>query len=231
LTSDLDYIAVIPARGGSKGIPKKNICECAGKPLIAWTLDAAVQATRIDRILLSTDDPEIMEIGRDYGVEVIERPPELASDTAHTEPVMLHALDQLVDKDNHIKGVVLLQPTSPLRTGEHIDDAIHHFAQTGADSLLSVCSTHHFFWKNRLTPTPFYDVNNRPRRQDITPEGVWYRENGAIYISRLKGFMGHKNRLFGRVEMYVMEEQDSIEVDVDIELLIADLLLGQRMKK
>ena len=223
------YIAIVPARGGSKGVPRKNLQYCAGKPLLSWTLEAAIKSNRLDEIILSTDDEEIAQIGLDYNVRVVQRPAELASDVAQTEPVMLHALDQLVDKDSHIKGVVLLQPTSPLRTGEHIDDAIHHFEQTGADSLVSVCENHHFFWKDLDNLVPLYDYQNRPRRQDIQKQDIWYRENGAIYISEKSGFYSNKNRLFGKIVPFVMNSAESLEIDSVDELITADGLLKHRI--
>lgn len=225
------YIAIVPARGGSKGVPRKNLRDCGGKPLLSWTLEAAVKSNRLDEIILSTDDEEIAQIGLDYNVRVVQRPAELASDVAQTEPVMLHVLDQLVDKDNNIKGVVLLQPTSPLRTGEHIDDAIDHFEQTGADSLVSVCENHHFFWKDLDNLVPLYDYQNRPRRQDIQKQDIWYRENGAIYISAKDDFCANKNRLFGKIVSFVMDQAVSLEIDSMDDLIAANALLSYRTSK
>ena len=228
MTIEKRVVAVIPARGGSKGVLRKNIRDCGGKPLLGWTLEAAARAISIDQILLSTDDPEIAELGESYNVDVVKRPAVLASDTAPTEPSITHALDQTFGDWSSVGEIVLLQPTSPLRTHEHIDRAVDLFTSATADSLVSVCENHHFFWRNLDELTPLYDYRNRPRRQDIKREDVWYRENGAIYISGAKGFRTHQNRLFGKVMPFVMDEASSLEVDSLEDLIAADALLGRR---
>src|ERR687888_2652879 len=130
----VQVLALIPARGGSKGIPRKNLATLAGRPLLAWTIDAALGSRAVTRTVVSTEDDEIAEAARSLGAEVLTRPPELADDDTPMQPVIAHALGELGAPD----VLVLLQPTSPLRRAEHVDEAVELLVATGADSLLSV---------------------------------------------------------------------------------------------
>ena len=222
------YVALIPARGGSKGLPGKNIRSLAGKPLIAWSIEQALATPAVSRVVVSTDDEKIAEVARQAGAEVpFMRPAELALDTSGTEPVMLHALDWLAQQGNEPLNLVLLQPTSPLRKPGALSAAITQFESDNADSLLSVCRNHHFFWKNPQSPSALYDFENRPRRQDIKPEDVWYRETGSIYITRTEIFRKHKNRLGGRISMFEMSEDESFEIDTQTDLTVMSALMSE----
>ena len=220
-----NILAIIPARGGSKGIPRKNIRFLCGKPLIAYTIEAALGSKIIDRVVVSTEDGEIAKIARDYGAEIIERPEEFATDSASTEPVLEHAVKYLEKiEDYRANVVVLLQLTSPLRNSQHIDEAIETFFSNKYDSLLSVCPSHAFLWKvdrDRVCPIN-YDFQNRPRRQDRQPE---YQENGAIYITKCDILMSEHNRLGGKIGLYIMPAEDSWEIDTEFDFRLCEQLI------
>ncbi len=227
----MSYLSIIPARGGSVGLPRKNILPVGGKPLIAWSILQSLAVKSIKHVVVSTDSPEIAAIAKEYGAETpFVRPPELASNEAATEPVMLHALDYYESVGFTPDAVILLQPTSPLRFPGSLESAIKHFEQSGADSLLSVCENHHFFWRNPANPEALYDYKNRPRRQDIRPENRTYRENGSIYITKTSLFRSAKNRLCGKIAMFCMDEREGWEIDSPSDLIVASSLIKESLK-
>ena len=169
-------LCVIPARGGSKGIINKNIRNFAGKPLVAWSIEQALCCKLIERVIVSTDNEEIAEIARQYGAEIpFLRPKELSQDTSPTEPVLIHAVDELGKAHYQPDAVILLQPTSPIRNEGRLKEAIELFKGKKADSLVSVCEEHPFFWRNLINPIALYDYEKRLRRQDIKSEDRWFR--------------------------------------------------------
>ena len=177
------FLAIIPARGGSKRLPKKNILNLKGKPLVEWSIEAGLNSKYIDKVIVTSDDAEILDIVKGTGAEAINRPIELASDTSTTFDAIKHVIDS-VEIYNYI---VLLQPTSPLRTEKHIDEAIELLVNKNADSIVSVCETDHSpLWSNTLpsdcSMSNFIkdDIRNK-RGQDLE---VYYRLNGAIYICK-----------------------------------------------
>ncbi len=223
-------IAIIPARGGSKSIPRKNIRLLAGKPLIAYTIAAALGSNHLARVVLSTDDEEIAGVARSYGAGVIMRPAELATDTSPTIEASQHVVRYLSENEGYQADVIaLLQPTSPLRNSRHIDEALEMFFRDGYDSLLSVCPSHAFVWRFRENqPYPVnYDFRNRPRRQDSELE---YRENGAIYITRQNVLMGEHNHLGGRIGLYVMAEEASPEIDTEYDFWLCEQIISSRSR-
>lgn len=199
--SNPKILCIIPARGGSKGVPRKNIRDLAGKPLIYWTIKAAQESGIIDRFVVSTDDAEISEVAKSFGAEVIDRPAELATDGALTEPVMLHVLE-VVEKEGYIPDYVsLIQCTSPFLTGEVVRQVAEKLIQN--PSQFDSCSTYYkphyaFRWKKTEGDTfvSEYPVMNRPRRQDLKLEFP-YCGAGACYILSTDLFKKTKNRYGG----------------------------------
>jgi N-acylneuraminate cytidylyltransferase len=226
-------VALIPARGGSKGIPRKNLAPLAGKPLLVHTLDQARATPAIDRIVVSTDDDEIARCAATWGAEVVRRPAELASDEAASEPALVHALDALRDDGGYEPDlVVFLQATSPLRRPGDVARAIATLEAEDADSLFSACPVHGFVWRRRAGELEAltYDPHQRQRRQDL---GEDLLENGSIYVFKPWVLRRHGNRLGGRVAVYPMDPLDSFQVDepVDLELFEQLLLLPRERRQ
>ena len=215
-------LAVIPARGGSKRLKRKNIKSFNGKPLIAWSIIEAKKSKFIDSIIVSTEDQEIADIAIKYGALVpYLRPDHLAMDhIGATEPI-LEILENYLD----IKQIVLLQPTSPLRRPDTIDAAITHFISSNCNSLVSVCEDHSFTWKNIDDPLPSYDVFNRPRRQDIPNHDRIYRETGSIYITDWSTLKRTGSRLGGHITMFEMNSIEQLEIDTEIDLMLVTHLM------
>ena len=160
-----NIVVIIPARGGSKGIPNKNIIDCVGKPLVAHSIEYAKESNLVTSIYVSTDDNKIEDVAIKYGAEIIHRPNSISGDMATTESAIEHFLENISNPDI----IVLLQPTSPLRPKGSLDIALEKMMSMGYDSLLSLSSTHRFSWKiNNDEAIPKYDFKNRPRRQDIS---------------------------------------------------------------
>jgi N-acylneuraminate cytidylyltransferase len=215
-------LSIIPARGGSKGIPGKNIRMVGGKPLLTWSIEQARQTPHISRVFVSTDSPEIATVARQFGAEVITRPAEISGDTASSESCLVHALDYLKAKENLEPDlVVFLQATSPLREADDIQKAIEILQRENADSLFSACRVEGFVWrveKDGTTRSFTYDHKNRPRRQDAPEDLI---ENGSIYIFKPWVLRQFNNRLGGKISVYRMPALNSFQIDepADFELL------------
>lgn len=221
---------IIPARGGSKGIPGKNIAPLCGKPLIVWSIEAALAAEAVGRVFVSTDSRAIADVARRAGAEVIDRPAELASDTTPSEPVLLHALGHLREREAYEPELfVFMQCTSPLTLPEDIDEAVKILERTGADCMLSVASSKiEFLWRKTSdgrVEAINHDPSFRPRRQDVDP-GL--RETGALYVLRTAGFLKHKCLYFGKIVPYVLPRERSMQIDEPLDLVIAEALLRER---
>lgn len=223
-----DLLGLIPARGGSKGIPRKNIRDVCGKPLLAYSIEASQEAASVDRTIVSTDDEEIAQVAREYGADVpFRRPDELATDTAPTEPVIEHALEFFSDeRDGSFETVAVLQPTSPLREADHIDAAISKFEDTGADSLVSVFEDVSYRWEQTDNGARRKNyTGGRKRRQEKEPE---YVENGAIYLAKSEPFLQTVDLQVGRTELFVMDRLSSVDVDEPVELELVEHILNAR---
>jgi CMP-N,N'-diacetyllegionaminic acid synthase len=219
-------IAIIPARGGSKGVPRKNLRLLAGKPLVAHSIEDAQEAISVDRVYVSTDDPDIADVSLKYGAEVIIRPDHLANDTASSESSLIHALQYIEQTGLFPDLLVFLQCTSPFRTGHDIDQAVETLHATKADSVLSVAPSHKFLWKleNGAPKALNYDYKNRPRRQDMEPQ---YVENGSIYIFKPWVLKQYSNRLGGNISLYPMAESSGIEIDSEIDFELVEFFISR----
>jgi N-acylneuraminate cytidylyltransferase/CMP-N,N'-diacetyllegionaminic acid synthase len=222
--TDSTVLGLIPARGGSKGVPRKNIRELAGIPLIAHSIQAARDATAIDSVIVSTDDKEIAEVAESHGARVpFMRPSELATDEAPTAPVITHALETLHDAGEAYDTFVLLQPTSPLRTATHIDEAYSFYQESDADSVISVYPTYDIRWE--CTPMGAKKLNYTDagkRRQDRDPE---YVINGAIYVTDVEQFLQTEETITGTTKMYEMTERVSVDIDTPFDLYLAEQII------
>lgn len=225
-------LAVIPARGGSKGIPRKNVVRVCGKPLVGWTIEAALAAGRVDRVVVSTDDREIAAVAREFGAEVIERPAELSGDEASSEAALLHALERLDKAEKYRPDVlVFLQCTSPLTAPEDIDSAVRALLDENADSAVAVTPYHYFLWRKDEAGNAVgvnHDKTRRALRQEQEPQ---YLETGAVYVMRTAGFLEAKHRFFGKTAMHVMPPERCLEIDDPADLEAAELLLRRRLQK
>jgi len=211
-------MALIPLRGGSKSIPKKNIKSIAGKPLCAWVIQAALKARCVDTVVVSTDCEQIAKVVEQISsdVVVLDRSPQLATDEANTESVMMDVMTRM-----DFETLITIQATSPLLTSLDLENAIQHFVSDGFDSMLSAVRTKRFFWTDDAKPIN-YNYMNRPRRQEFLGTLM---ENGAFYITRRAILEQHKCRLGGRIGIYEMPEISAIEIDEPIDWGIVERLL------
>jgi YrbI family 3-deoxy-D-manno-octulosonate 8-phosphate phosphatase len=227
----VNVLCVIPARGGSKGIPRKNVAMVAGKPLIAWTIEAALGAQAIQRVVVSTDDREIGDVAVRHGTEVVMRPADISGDTASSESALLHALAFLDAEEGYKPDlVVFMQCTSPLTLPEDIDSAVELLVQNQADAVFTAMPFHGFIWKKTSSGDAAginHDKCIRPRRQDREPE---YLENGAVYVMRTEGFIAHKHRFFGKVLVAEMPESRTLDIDEPADLVRAEERLFVRKR-
>ena len=223
-------IAVIPARGGSKRVPRKNLLALRGKPLIAHTIDHAKRSRLVNRIIVSTDDNEISDVAIKHGAEVIKRPPELSGDTASSEVALLHVVEWLAEKEKYAPDIlVFLQCTSPIRNESDIDNAIGVFLEHHADSLFSACRFKKYIWQVRngeVSPIN-YDYRRRWREQDFPHQVL---ENGSIFVLKTSILKERGNRLGGKIVVYEMDELSSIQVDSEEDFMLCNCIMEMREK-
>ena len=217
-------LALIPARGGSKGLPRKNVRMVGGRPLIAWTIDAARASRYIDRLILSSDDEEIMRAAQEYGCEVpFRRSPELATDECGTMDVVTDALQRCPGYD----WIVLLQPTSPLRTTDDIDGAIRQCATQQASACVSVCQAEQSpYWMYSIQDgrlKPLLSASAVTRRQDLPP---LYVLNGAVYVARVPWLVQNPGFLAAETVAYPMPATRSLDIDTEQDIRIFELLIS-----
>ena len=218
----MSNIVFIPVRGGSKSIPLKNIKLLAGKPLVYWTAKAANDAKCIDKVIIATDSEDIKLVVKNFNlskVEIYDRKPENATDTASTESVMLEYINSqsFINDDNFF----LIQATSPLLKAKHVEEMYEKYLSDKADSALSCVINKRFYWTKDGKPIN-YDYKNRPRRQDF--DG-YLMENGACYINKVGNILKDKNRLSGKISVYEMPEYTAVEIDEPDDFLLIEKLM------
>lgn len=227
----MNVLAIIPARGGSKSIPRKNVRCLAGKPLISHIIESARGSRMITRIIVSTDDPEISALSKKYSAEVVLRPEEISGDSAPSESALIHVLEFLRKSEAyHPDLVVFLQCTSPLTTSEDIDGTIQTLLKKEADSALAVAPFHYFLWEQDSNGDAVGVNHNkqvRPMRQLREPQ---YIETGAVYVMRTDGFLREKHRFFGKTAMNITPSERRWEIDDHIDFQIAEVLIQEQKR-
>ena len=220
------FLAIIPARGGSKRLPRKNALDLNGKPLIAYSIEAGLKSEYIDEVVVTSDDNEILDISEEFGSLTIKRPKGLASDTATTFDAIKHTIKNIRNHD----FVVLLQPTSPLRNEKHIDRAIELLDNKNANAVVSVCETDHSpLWSNTLpadlSMSNFLSDEIANKRSQDLP--IYYRLNGAIYICKTDKLLEEES-FFLKEKIYgmIMDRESSIDIDEKIDFKIAEAILS-----
>ncbi len=223
---DKTFLAIVPARGGSKRLPRKNVLDLMGKPLIVWSIEAALESRYIDSVVVTSDDSEILQIAKEFKANTVKRPKNLASDTSSTFDAIEHTINNLKRYDY----IVLLQPTSPLRNANHINEAIELLISKKADAIVSVCKMEHSpLWSNTLPKDDSMqgflrdEVLNK-RSQDLE---TFYRLNGAIYICKTEKLLEQKSFfLKKRIYAYRMSRENSIDIDEKMDFKIAEILMN-----
>jgi len=221
-----NVVSIILARGGSKGIPRKNIIDFCGKPLIVWTIEQLQQASGIDSIWVSSDSEEILSASQACGVEIIHRPTEISGDSATSESGWLHALEIIENKVGYVDIVIAPQVTSPLREARDIERGLRDFQEQKCDSMFS-CSMAEglFFWEKAPDGTLRslnYDYKNRQRRQDIPKQ---YIENGSFYLFKPEVLRQYNNRLGGKIGFTQMEFWKMFEIDSMEDIKMCEALM------
>jgi N-acylneuraminate cytidylyltransferase len=228
----VNVLAIIPARGGSKGVKDKNLRCVGGKTLVSWAIEAAKDSNLVTETIVSTDSHEIMAETERCGAKVHVRPPDLATDTASTDAVMMNVLAMgELTRGDFPDLVVLLQPTVPVRARGLVDDCIQRLLDTEADSLLTAYRLH-FVWRlmdwtqpPRWT-SPYSDLKHRPRRQDMERHLTYYAEDGSVFVSTAKLLRETGARLGGKVEVF--ETQRTVDIDTEEDLVVAEALIRVR---
>jgi len=223
-------LAIVPARGGSKGVPRKNLRECAGAPLFAWSVWHAQACVDVACVAVSSDDDEILGAAAELGAVPLRRPPELATDEALTDPVLVHAVRELADIQPD--AVVLLQPTVPVREAGLVDRCLQRI-EAGADSVLTAYPLHFVWWREQdvpaaAAPGPYptwwrSQCQRRPRRQDMRDRELMYHEDGSVFAVRTEQLLATGQRVTGRVE--IVETRWSPDIDTEEDFLAAAALL------
>jgi CMP-N-acetylneuraminic acid synthetase len=227
-------LGIVPARGGSKGIPRKNLCRLGGKPLLQYTAEAALKARRLSKVILTTEDAEIAEVGRSCGLEVpFLRPAELARDDTPTLSVVQHVMQEIEQAGEYYDAICLLQPTTPFRRAEQIDECIELLQHENADAVITVLQVpmkynpQWVYWKDRNGHLILCTGSKEPitRRQDLPPA---YHRDGSVYVTRRDVIMRH-NSLYGeRLCGYLLSPDDSVNIDGPVDLQHAQELIARR---
>lgn len=220
-------VAIITARGASKGLPRKNVRTLCGKPLIAYSILAARGCPQVSRCIVTTDDPEIKRISLQWGAEVVDRPAELATDTALSRDAVRHVLELLSREGGMPEYFVLLQPTSPLRTARHLERCLEAWFASGRPCAISVTEAEHHPYKCFLLENgdlaPLRDSENLDQpRQSLPPA---YRQNGAIYLLKTAEFLSSNSFFIAPALPFVMSRQESIDIDTEHDLRLAEEIM------
>jgi len=226
-----EILAIIPARGGSKGVPRKNVRELNGKPLIGYTIEAAKKSNRISRVVVTTEDIEIATVSREYKAEVpYLRPDELSQDNSPTMECVLHMLNYLEKTEGYVSDyVLLLQCTSPLRNHSHIDEAIDKLLNSDYDSIVSVCEAEvNPYWANIFEGDKlkyFIEEGRKITRRQELPNV--YRMNGAIYLIKTEVLKKQKTFEPEEVMGYIMDSYSSVDIDTEMDFKIAEAIIKE----
>lgn len=226
----MNICSIITARGGSKGVPKKNIKILNGKPVIAYSIEESIKSDMVEETYVTTEDEKIAEISREYGANIINRPKELAQDNSTSVDVVLHSLNYLENNGKLPDFFVLLQPTSPLRTKEDIENAIKLFIENECDALISVSQLNHSsmmsfeIQNNFLTPNCDEKFLNK-RRQELPH---FYCPNGAIYITTPNSLRKNKTFIPKKTIPYIMPQERSVDLDTEFDFKLVEFILNSR---
>ena len=222
---------IIPARGGSKGIYKKNVTNFCGKPLLAWTIDQCLNAEKVSDVWVSSDDDEILNASESYGAKIIKRPDEISVDISTSESTWLHAIDYLKTNGEPVDIVLGPQVTSPLREVSDIDDAIDKFIEGGYDSMFSASMVEDFFFWGESSSgikSINYDYKNRQRRQDVNEQII---ENGSFYLFKTDVIQNFNNRMGGKIGYSKMDFWKMFEIDDVNDLRMCSALMKEFLIK
>ncbi len=227
MSSECEIIALIPARGGSKRVPRKNIKLLDGKPLIYYTISEALRSKYLSKVYVSTEDKEIAKVSSEFGADTIDRPKSLARDETPGVSVARHAVDYIEEKGMKIKAICILQPTSPFRKSDHIDEAIRLFVSKDYDSVIGVKKVReHPYWsfveKNDFL-VPFVEEGFRIDRSQDLPD--IYFVNGAIYVVKRDVIKKEKSVFGKRIGPLIMDDLSSFDIDTNFEFWLADLIM------
>ncbi len=220
-----DCVAIIPARGGSKGMHGKNLLIVSGKPLIAWTIENALNSSKIDSVWVTSDSDEILTVAKSYGANIILRPASISGDKATSEEAWIHAINE-IQKRREVDLVVCMQPTSPIRGKNDLDEAIEMFISGDFDSMLSVTKIEdHFEWCSTSDGAKSinYDFKDRKRRQDIQ---VKYLENGSFYLISPELLIANNNRLAGKIGFYEQDKYKMYQIDNAEDVKLCEAILN-----
>jgi N-acylneuraminate cytidylyltransferase len=217
--------AVIPARGGSKGIPRKNLQLLGGVPLIAIAVRTALNAEQVSEVIVTTDDPDIAAVARAEGASVVERPTDLSGDVSSSEAALLHVLEQRPDLCDGL--MVFMQCTSPFTQSSDLEQAIERYQNLDADVMFSAVRTHAFLWEENESGAAVevnHDRSFRTMRQGLKPQ---FQETGAFYLIPTKGFLEHQRRFFGKVVLIEIPKGRALDIDDEDDLRLANLLVSR----
>ena len=213
--SNYKSVTLIPARGGSKGIPKKNIIDVDGKPLLAYSIEASIKSN-VDETWVSTDDDEIAKTAEEYGARVLKRPDEIARDNSTSESVLLHFIEKVTNFDI----LVFLQATCPFIEAKDINQSLDMIREF--DSVISVAKFDQFLWSGK---DAMYDIDNRPRRQDIEQR---YVETGSMFVTSKECLIKSRNRISGKIGFVEVPKWRSIDIDTYEDLILARKVMNKK---